>query len=119
MAYGMTSKTVHLRHCLLFLFDQGLSAKEAYRELRRVYGSRVPKAPTISRWFTKFRGGDRTLFRLKRSDPTDVKLPMPARSQVDVDWDDETSANVITIKDSPHSEASIIELDIKEEEDDY
>ncbi|KAI6196520.1 Histone-lysine N-methyltransferase SETMAR-like [Aphelenchoides besseyi] len=117
MAYGMTSKLVHLRHCLLFLFDQGLTAKEAYKELRRVYGPRVPKGPTISRWFAKFRGGDRTLFRLKRSDPTDVKLPLPARSQVD--WDDETNVNVITIKDSPHSDASIIELDIKEEEDDY
>ncbi|XP_014487685.1 PREDICTED: histone-lysine N-methyltransferase SETMAR-like [Dinoponera quadriceps] len=55
----------HLRHCMLFLFDQGLKANEAVKKINHTYGD-VLKLNKYHRWFKKFKNGNRSLEDVER-----------------------------------------------------
>ncbi|KAI6234096.1 Histone-lysine N-methyltransferase SETMAR-like [Aphelenchoides fujianensis] len=126
MRHAMTSETVHVRHCMLFLFDQGLTAGQAHQKLKEVYGANRTIGKTqINSWFRKFRTGDRSLFRLKRSKPTDVKIPPPPE-QSDEEEEEVVpveAAPVVTVKQEPvaarsNDSVEVVKQEVKEEEDD-
>lgn len=48
----------HLRHAMLFLFNQKKSASECQRILSETYGETAPTIPTCVRWFRRFKSGD-------------------------------------------------------------
>lgn len=48
----------HLRHVLIFLFNQKKKAAEAHRILVETYGVHTLSADTCERWFKRFRSGD-------------------------------------------------------------
>lgn len=48
----------HLRHVLLFLFNQKKNASESHRILVETYGDNVPTQDTCVRWFKRFKIGD-------------------------------------------------------------
>lgn len=48
----------HLRHAMLFLFNQKKSACECQRILSETYGEAAPTIPTCVRWFRRFKSGD-------------------------------------------------------------
>lgn len=51
----------HYRHVLLFLFNKGVNAAEARREICSVYGDSAINTVTCQRWFARFRCGDVSL----------------------------------------------------------
>jgi len=55
----------HLRHVLLFLFNQKKKAVECQRLLAEVYGEHGPSIKTCEKWLRQFKSGD---FNLKDSD---------------------------------------------------
>lgn len=57
---------VHLRHCMRFLFDQGLKATAAAESINAVYG-KIVTANKCQFWFRKFREGDTSLSDAPRS----------------------------------------------------
>lgn len=48
----------HLRHALLFCFNQQKTAAESYRLLAEVYGESAPSQSSCAFWFERFRSGD-------------------------------------------------------------
>ncbi|VDO66850.1 unnamed protein product [Heligmosomoides polygyrus] len=50
-----------LGHVLLYEFESGHSATEAYRNLCRVFGSEAASARSVYCWFERFRSGNRSL----------------------------------------------------------
>ena len=57
----MDDKKVHIRHCILFAFDQGLTPTAAAQEICRVYGEESTTRKMCSTWFQTFRSGDKSL----------------------------------------------------------
>ncbi|CAG0896742.1 unnamed protein product [Darwinula stevensoni] len=57
----MEEKRVHIRHCLLFDFDLGISATQAPRHLCQTEGRDAPSLNTCHYWYSRFRSGDRSL----------------------------------------------------------
>ncbi|XP_014487390.1 PREDICTED: histone-lysine N-methyltransferase SETMAR-like, partial [Dinoponera quadriceps] len=55
----------YLRHCMLFLFDQGLKANEAVKKINDIYGD-VLKLNKCHRWFKKFKNENRNLEDVER-----------------------------------------------------
>ena len=71
----MESKKVHFRHCLLFMFNQGKKAVDAFNEIFSVYGSEAPDVRTCQNWFAKFRDGNFELGDSPRSGrPAEVDI---------------------------------------------
>ena len=71
----MEEKRVHIRHCLLFDFDLGVSATEAHRHLCQTEGRDAPSLNTCHYWYQPFRSGDRSLEDRPRSGrPSEVDL---------------------------------------------
>lgn len=48
----------HLRHALLFLFNQKKKAAESQRLLVETYGEHAPSIRTCETWFRQFKSGD-------------------------------------------------------------
>jgi len=57
----MDAKKLHIRHCILFAFNRGLTGAEAAREICAVYGDDSTTKSTCDRWFVRFRSGDMSL----------------------------------------------------------
>lgn len=57
---------VFIRACALYEFDQGNSAAEAARNLRKTYGEEAMSDSCCRKWFARFKEGDRNLQDLPR-----------------------------------------------------
>src|SRR4051794_38997379 len=57
----MDAQKLHIRHCILFAFDRGLSGAKAAEEICGVYGDVSNTKSTCDRWFARFRSGNKTL----------------------------------------------------------
>jgi len=69
----MSEVSLHIRHCLLFLFDSNVVAGEAHRRLQEIYGEDAPSRKTCYRWWQRFEEGDRSLEDKDRSGrPTEI-----------------------------------------------
>ncbi|KAL6258234.1 hypothetical protein P5V15_010163 [Pogonomyrmex californicus] len=55
----------HLRHALLFLFNQKKKAVESHRLLVETYSEHAPSIRTCETWFRQFKSGD---FNVKDSE---------------------------------------------------
>lgn len=56
-----TVDKIHLRHCLLFMFNLGKCASEAHGSICQAYGEAVISERTCRDWFAKFKKGDLSL----------------------------------------------------------
>ena len=52
---------IHLRHCLLFMFNLGKRGREAFGSICEAYGETVIGERTRRDWFPKFKKGDLSL----------------------------------------------------------
>jgi histone-lysine N-methyltransferase SETMAR len=65
---------VHLRHCLLYEFNQNKTATQATYAICSVYGDDAVSARTSQRWFERFRDGNFDLDDEERSGrPSELK----------------------------------------------
>ncbi|KAI6184561.1 Histone-lysine N-methyltransferase SETMAR [Aphelenchoides bicaudatus] len=69
-------RTAHIRHCLLFMFDQRMTSTDAWRKINDTYGNRTISKSQVVRWFAKFESGDRQLYRLKTTNES-MNIPKP------------------------------------------
>jgi len=102
----------HIRHCLLFLFDQGFTSTNAWKQLKKTYGNRTMSKSQCRRWFAKFESGDRVLYRLKQTNSS-MNIPAPlhpndrsTRQRVKQENDEEIAyikeePEIICIKEEP------------------
>jgi hypothetical protein len=55
-----------MRHCLLYEYNRGSSAKTAYETIKDVYGADRICYKTVRKWFKRFRQDDSSFKDLKR-----------------------------------------------------
>lgn len=63
----MNVNNIHIRHCLLYEFDRGSSARLAHLRLKEIYGKNVLSESQCKVWFKRFRNGDRSLADLSKT----------------------------------------------------
>ena len=57
----MSLSKEHFRHCLLYEYQQGKKAKDAFESLNKVFGDNLVTYPTVTRWYKRFKSGDLSL----------------------------------------------------------
>lgn len=57
----------HMRHCILYSYDNGDSIETCLQQLQRIYGAECPSRNTIVRWYERIASGDRSLQDYPRS----------------------------------------------------
>ena len=49
---------LHIRHCMLYHFHEGINALQATKAIRSVYGEDALNERTCKKWFARFTAGD-------------------------------------------------------------
>ena len=52
---------VHIRHIMLYHFEKGYKAAEAFRDLNELFGEGTIGERQVRRWFERFKSGDTSL----------------------------------------------------------
>ena len=52
---------VHIRHILLYHFEKGHKAIEAFRDINELFGDETIGQKTVYTWFERFKSGDTSL----------------------------------------------------------
>ena len=105
---------VHIRHIMLYHFEKGHKAAEAFRDLNELFGEGTIGERQVRRWFEHFKSGDTSLEdeegRGRPSDFDDQALLGAVKedeSRTMVDWSTlNISANNRVVKLSSSSTAS-------------
>ncbi len=58
---------IHVRHCMLLLYNMKYSKTEAFRQINDVYGNNTISRITVLNWYDRFESGDYSLDDKKRS----------------------------------------------------
>ena len=52
---------IHIRHIMLYHFEKGHSAAEAFRDLNELFGEGIIGESGVRKWFIRFKSGDTSL----------------------------------------------------------